>query len=545
MFSNADMIEIKGKEVKSIILQNGGILYEKKELSMVFSFIGNQFPILGNDFTGDNIIFDWGDGGKTRYINGNIYYYQDEELFFTNESSDNILWNYNDEKEIHTIKIFNVTEIKDFAFESKNINDVFIFPYVTEIGLGSFSQCPLTNVTLSEGLTSIGVTCFSETNLTKIIIPSTVTSLKNNCLGSSVEEIGLLWNTTESIIPYSTDTYSQLSTDYKFRIPEGTKQLYLDKGYPLEKLLEGVTAITLTSDKNIVSIGEKALITAILDYPSQDKIIIFNTKTPESVTMFPGNNYYSIGENGFDITNFNNNFSLTSNIDNGYYLYISYFEDNYGRKILLVFVKRENGSSSAIIRNITYPIRLHVDENNIIVYYYEDYEQQEVIYLTRNLPSSKYLNKYIKEEGFTQWQLSGNNSLTVTKNTGLSTLTDSNGQATMEYNGIGAGNITIKGTYLDKNISNTITIQDLNTPTLYLNSDKESIIKGETTLLTTSFSISQENETVYLSKIINDENLTLELTSTNSGLNHEIKTKVTDENDNGLENIRIKLYKEE
>ena len=96
-----------------------------------------------------------------------------------------------------------------------------------------------------------------------------------------------------------------------------------------------------------------------------------------------------------------------------------------------------------------------------------------------------------------------------------------------------------------KNISNNITIQDLNTPALYLNSDKESIIKGETTLLITSFSIPQENETIYLNKIIDNENLTLELTSTNSGLNHEIKTKVTDENDNGLENIRIKLYKEE
>ena len=58
-------------------------------------------------------------------------------------------------------------------------------------------------------------------------------------------------NIAENIIPYSTDTYSQLSTDYKFRIPEGTMQLYLDKGYPLEKLLEGITSITLTSDKNI------------------------------------------------------------------------------------------------------------------------------------------------------------------------------------------------------------------------------------------------------------------------------------------------------
>ena len=31
MFSNAKSVEINGKEVKSIILENGGILYEKDE----------------------------------------------------------------------------------------------------------------------------------------------------------------------------------------------------------------------------------------------------------------------------------------------------------------------------------------------------------------------------------------------------------------------------------------------------------------------------------------------------------------------------------
>ena len=113
----------------------------------------------------------------------------------------------------------------------------------------------------------------------------------------------------------------------------------------------------------------------------------------------------------------------------------------------------------------------------------------------------------------------------------------------MEYEGVGAGDVTITGTYLDKDISDSITIND--TSVLYLTSNKESIKRDETAILTTLLLPKKENETVYLNKIINDENLTLELTSTNSGLNHEIKTKVTDENDNGLENIRIKLYKEE
>ncbi len=87
--------------------------------------------------------------------------------------------------------------------------------------------------------------------------------------------------------------------------------------------------------------------------------------------------------------------------------------------------------------------------------------------------------------------------------------------------------------------------KSLDTLTLYLTSEKESIKRGETTLLTTSLSNPQENETIYLNKIIDDGNLTLELTSIRDKLNHEIKAKVIDENDNGLENIRIKLYKEE
>lgn len=559
------MVKIRGKEVESIVLQDGGVLYEKEPLILYFK--GTEFKKSFYDkpsvfLEGTNILIDWGDGTIEEYSSetGAIHTYdEDIEHIITISNITSLNGNFSgvSDSSNQTYGITKVTlpnnirEITDGAFYGALITDIFIPPNIEIIGDGVFVQClNLKNIILSEGLTTIGNSPFAMTAIENIIIPSTVTSMGSSVFGGTgrtLKSISFLWDSEETIIPYNSSTYARISPDnYTFNIPEGTTQLYVDKGYPLAKLIEGATSITLTSDKDILSIGETAIITGTLNYPSQDEIIIFNTKTPESVTMFPGNNYYSLGGNGFDITNFNNTFSLTSNIDNGYYLYIDCFEDNYSRKILSVFVRGENVSpSAAIIRNIIYPIRLHIDENNIIVYYYEDYEQQEVICLTRNLSSSKYLNKYIKEEGFTQWKLSGDSRLTIDKNTGLSALTDSNGQATMEYNGIGAGNVTIKGTYLDKNISNTITIQDLNTPALYLNSDKKSIIKRETILLTTSFSIPQENETIYLSKIINDENLTLELTSTNSGLNHEIKTKVTDENDNGLENIRIKLYKEE
>ena len=83
------------------------------------------------------------------------------------------------------------------------------------------------------------------------------------------------------------------------------------------------------------------------------------------------------------------------------------------------------------------------------------------------------------------------------------------------------------------------------TEVLHLTSDKESIKKNETAILTASLLPKKENEIIYINKIISDENLNLELTSIDNGASHMIKAKITDENGNGLENIRIKLYKEE
>lgn len=523
------MVEIGGKEVKSIVLQDGGVLYEKKNINrepIILKFTGTEFSSnAGNPFIGENILIDWGDGTVTEYTTGDAF----EHTYATNTE--------------HTITIKNVTEVNNNTFYGTDLTDVFVSSNVVSLGRGCFGSCKsLESVTLSEGLTTIGFACFSVCDsLTEITIPSSVTSIGDNCFANTpLDNINFLWDTSENIISYDSNVYVYLITDYTFTIPEGTTQLYVDKGYPLAKLVEGATSITLTSDKDIVRIGETAIITGTLNYPSQDKIVAFNTKTPESVTITPGDNYYSIGENGFDITDFSNDFTLYSKpINEEEYFIISYLDG--------VFSIRYRPSIPNLSPKKRFPIKLHVDKNDIIFYYYKnytDYENQSPIsfVIVSKRGGFNEVQEGLKEG---KWKLSATNSLTITKNTGLYALTDSNGQATMEYNGIGAGDIIIKGTYIDKNISNNITIQDLNTPALYLNSDKESIIKGETTLLTTSFSIPQENETIYLNKIIDDENLNLELTSTQDGLNHIIKAKVTDENDNGLGNINIKLFKEE
>lgn len=556
VFTDAKTVIIDEKEVKSIVLQDGGVLYEKENIvaePLILHFTGQQFtgrypyPLVGN-----NIIIDWGDGTTTNYDGESVpqhTYNENAEYIITISGLTELSRSFSGISGITDIIIPNtITAITIEALLETQISNVVIPSSVITLGDAVFNSTPLSNIVLSEGLKTIGSACFSECNLSKIIIPYSVTSMGYTIFGGTfIKDICLLWDSSETIISYQATTYQgAYSNDYTFNIPEGTTQLYVDKGYPLERLVEGATSITLTSNKDIVKVGETAVITGTLNYPSQDGVVTFNTKTPESVTIFPGNNYYSLGENGLDITDFTNDFYLTSNTDNGFHFYISYYAGNYGPKALNVsIIEKDVRAFPPIINKITYPIRLHIDENNIIAYRYKDYEQQEVICLVKNLPSymSRYHVEYTKEEGFTQWQLSGENSLTVTKNTGLSTLTDSNGQATMEYEGVGAGNVTITGTYLDKDVSDSITIND--TSALYLTSNKESIKRDETAILTTSLLPKKANETVYINKIINDENLVLELTSTRNRTDYTIKAKVIDEDDNGLENIRIKLYKEE
>ena len=539
VFADAETIMIDNKEVKSIILQDGGILYKKNEASITFSFTGTgTFSLLGDDF-GDNVVIYWGDGSKEKYIDGDMYVYENGNTYFY-EDANQFMHHYEDGEETHTVQIFNVKEIGDFAFLSKQgIDNVFISSDVTEIGYGAFMQCPLTNITLSEGLTSIGPVCFSSSNLTKIIIPSTVTSLGKNCFApGTINKICFLWDTAENIITYSTDPYQQLSTDYKFYIPEGTTQLYVNKGYPLAKLIEGSTSITLTSDKDAVDAGEIVTIVATLDPPAENTTIIFTIGEEEEQTLVsigPGFELSTL--NGFDVTNLGN-INLFSRAD------------TQGRFIKILNLM---GSTSIMAGKSasfnTYDImygyeKIHIDPNNIIVYEYTDSSRTQ----TKIVDVYSYFldRNYISEIDLTEWDLmSGGSSdrMQGINNTGVYATTDSNGQAIMKYEGVGAGNVTITGTYMNKNISDDITITD--TEVLHLTSDKESIEKNETAILTASLLPKKENEVICINKIISDENLNLKLTSIDNGASHMIKAKVTDENDNGVKNINIKLFKEE
>lgn len=91
-----------------------------------------------------------------------------------------------------------VSEIRNSAFESKNLTSIFIpdtiktigsrafinnklsqlyIPEtVTSIGSDAFANNQLTNLTLEEGLKTMGARCFQNNHLTSALVPSTVTS---------------------------------------------------------------------------------------------------------------------------------------------------------------------------------------------------------------------------------------------------------------------------------------------------------------------------------------------------------------------------------
>ena len=80
--------------------------------------------------------------------------------------------------------------------------------------------------------------------------------------------------------------------------------------------------------------------------------------------------------------------------------------------------------------------------------------------------------------------------------------TNANGQATMQYNGVGAGNITIKGICLEKDVSDTITIQDLNRRlTLTSNKNTLSYANNDTATLTATLTANNnpiQGENIYI-----------------------------------------------
>lgn len=209
--------EVEGNTVHFYALEDG-------ITDIVVKFTGKTIERgdYSNAFVGDNVVIKWGDGTTTNYTSGGYSHTYDVDGE-------------------HTITILNVTAIDNSAFVNTDITEVFIPSNIVSLGSASFAECDLLEkVTLSEGLTSIGNGCFSmNPKLTEITIPSTVTNMGYNCFSyDPIQNINLLWDSSEDIIQYESSMWGEISTDYKFIIPHGTTSLYEAKGYPSSKLQE-------------------------------------------------------------------------------------------------------------------------------------------------------------------------------------------------------------------------------------------------------------------------------------------------------------------
>lgn len=192
---------------------------------IIMKFTGTSFSTGSyNQFTGENIVIGWGDGTTTDYTTGSDFNHT-----------------YSEDTE-HTITISNVTGTDIGAFHNTNITEIFIPSGVVSLGQGTFNSCgSLEVVTLSEGLTTISMSCFTACDsLTEITVPKSVISIESGfCGGTPIENINLLWDTSESIIEYDSAIYGYILTNnYTFTIPTGTTSLYEAKGYPSDKLQE-------------------------------------------------------------------------------------------------------------------------------------------------------------------------------------------------------------------------------------------------------------------------------------------------------------------
>ena len=307
VFTDAKTVMIGGKEVKSLTLQNGGVIYEKQEEPTYDDII---LKVVGDSITSNSstpftytgtVTIDWGDGNTETYISGALNHtYSTSGTYTVKIKGEITAIQFNDgyvgtaltnvtevylpssvtsigAYSFHTcpnltkIVMEGVTSISSSAFMGDTaLEEVTFSSNLTYISSQAFYGCSnLQEIILPNGITSVERICQNCTGLKKVSIPSTVTSVNihafENCTG--IIDYQLYWQSSPIELsdlgverfPYSNNTV--------FTIPCGTTQLYVNAGYPSAKLVERddcvpVASISLTTDKNNIEFGETADLTA-------------------------------------------------------------------------------------------------------------------------------------------------------------------------------------------------------------------------------------------------------------------------------------------
>lgn len=184
----------------------------------------------GSNFSSDGTPYE----GEKIYVEFEGYY----ASFYPTDSSVGFNYSASTEKE-YRITMYNVTGLK------KNIY------YNTYSSMKFY---------LYEGIQTLYEECFASSDITEIDIPKSVSTMGNKIFAycTQLTSITLNWTKAEDIITYNSTWTQGISTPPIFTVPTGTRQLYIDKGYPTSKLDEAVLYTDFTfTERNAKSILSK------------------------------------------------------------------------------------------------------------------------------------------------------------------------------------------------------------------------------------------------------------------------------------------------
>ena len=217
----------------------------------IIAYVTGDYISLGQNNTwltsiGD-VVINWGDGTSDT----------------VNNPQGTLSHTYTDGLNEHLI-IFDgiITSLDGCFYDCDSLTSVIIPNSVTSLGAGCFRKCSLISVTIPNSVTSLGDFCFNQClSLTRVTIPSSVTSLGTFCFNDCENLVNyeLYWETQP--VTYSSSTMP-VNTDTVFTIPYGTTSIYVDAGYPSDRLVE--RNLVLSSTTPIIQKNDTAIVNAVL-----------------------------------------------------------------------------------------------------------------------------------------------------------------------------------------------------------------------------------------------------------------------------------------
>ncbi len=290
LFDEVTALSFRNKNVKSIVRnRDGAIIYQKVDdslgpyIELVMDTRGGKTHIDPHEhyetfYPVENVWIDWGDGSELQKYDsefgnyGSFFYTYETEGIYTvkiygverfqysgcfediqalvsvimpNNITDINTSTFSGCESLTSVILSNqTTELTDYCFSNcTSLLSITIPDSVTIIGESCFEGCAsLETVTLPEGLTRIKYGAFSYCDsLTSIVIPQSVNSLESSLFAhsSSFENIEFKWTDEDDILFYNEqNSFAGLTNNFTITIPYGTTDLYVDKYYPLEKLVE-------------------------------------------------------------------------------------------------------------------------------------------------------------------------------------------------------------------------------------------------------------------------------------------------------------------